>query len=280
MQYMDQQVEAKTGVTRASTGLSPDALQSTTAAGVQATVSAQAAQIEVMARNLAEGGMRQMFSLMLKLMVENSDEEEVMRFSGDNFVPVQPSSWDPDMDVTVNVGLGTGKEEQKMMALNQAFQVQSQIMQTYGPQNGLVSLTQIRNTLADTLALNGIRNADRYFNPMSPEIEQQMMAQQAQAAQGQQQQQPDPYVQGEIIKAQAKAQVDMAKIQADQQKEMARIQSRMFELQQRDDLSRDELDQELMIEAAKLLGELGVKLDTNRIQAMKDEPRQIGIQSR
>ena len=61
LQYFDQQIEDKTGVTKASTGLSADALQNQTATAVQATVSAQAAQIEVMARNLAEGGMRQLF---------------------------------------------------------------------------------------------------------------------------------------------------------------------------------------------------------------------------
>ena len=38
MQYLDQMIEGKTGVTRASMGLDPDALQSTTKAAVTATV--------------------------------------------------------------------------------------------------------------------------------------------------------------------------------------------------------------------------------------------------
>ena len=45
------------------------------------------------------------------------------------------------------------------------------VYQNYGPMNGLVSLTNIRNTLADILASSGIRNADRYFAPITPEIE-------------------------------------------------------------------------------------------------------------
>ena len=182
IQYMDQEIENKTGVTKASTGLSPDALQNTTAAAVQATVQAQAGQIEVMARNLAEGGMRKMFTLMLKVMHENVEEEQMMRLAGAEYVPVDPRSWNVTMDVTVNVGLGTGQEEQKLAALMQAFQVQQQILGQYGPQNGIVTLTQVRNTLADMLALNGIRNSTRYFNPMNPQVEQQMMQQQQQAA--------------------------------------------------------------------------------------------------
>ena len=65
------------------------------------------------------------------------------------------------------------------MALNQALQIQMQIYQTYGNQNGMVSLSQIRNTLGDLMALNGVRNADRYFTPITPEMEQMMMQQQA-----------------------------------------------------------------------------------------------------
>jgi hypothetical protein len=38
-------------------GLNADAMQSTTKAAVQATVQAAAGQVEVMARNLAEGGL-------------------------------------------------------------------------------------------------------------------------------------------------------------------------------------------------------------------------------
>ena len=65
--YLDQLVEGKTGVTRASMGLDPDAMQSTTKAAVQATVQAAAGQVEVMVRNLADGA-RDLFGLMLRLL--------------------------------------------------------------------------------------------------------------------------------------------------------------------------------------------------------------------
>ena len=145
-------------------GLDPDAMQSTTKSAVQATVQAAAGQVEVMVRNLADG-MRDLFGIMLRLMSKNIDEEQMMRMNG-AFVPVDPRVWDQSMDVSINVGLGTGREEEKAMALNQALQMQTMVYQNYGPMNGLVSLTNIRNTLADQLAVSGIRNADRYFAPM------------------------------------------------------------------------------------------------------------------
>ena len=90
--YLDGLVETKTGVSRASMGLDPDAMQSTTKAAVQATVQAAAGQVEVMVRNLADG-MRDLFGIMLRLSNKNVDEEQMMRMNG-TFVPVDPRVWD------------------------------------------------------------------------------------------------------------------------------------------------------------------------------------------
>jgi hypothetical protein len=202
---------------------------------------------------------------MLKLVVENSDEEKMMRQSG-QFVPIDPRMWNTDMDVSVNVGLGTGREDQKNMALQQALQMQMQIWQSYGPGNGLVGMTNIRNTLADMLALQGVRNADRYFAPMDPQTEQMLIQQQQQMAQQQGQQQAmDPgmaMVQAEQIKAQQKSQTDMIKLQIEAQKALAE-----------DDRKRDEMDQDLLVKAAEIIGKYGTAVDVERIKAMQAEPR-------
>jgi hypothetical protein len=263
--YLDGLVETKTGVSRASMGLDPDAMQSTTKAAVQATIQAGAGQTEVMVRNLADG-MKDLFGLMLRLTHKNVDEEQMMRMNG-RFVPVDPRIWDGSMDVMINVGLGTGREEEKAIALNQALQMQQLVYQTYGAQNGLVSMTNIRNTLADQLAVAGIRNADRYFAPITEEIEMQMLQQQ-QAAQEAQGQAPDPnaaFLQAEQMKVQAKMQADAAKLQVDMAKNA-----------QADDLKRDQMAQDLLVDAAKIYGEYGTKVDVARVKAEQDKNRMIG----
>ena len=263
--YLDGLVETKTGVSRASMGLDPDAMQSTTKAAVQATVQAAAGQVEVMVRNLADG-MKELFGIMLRLSHKNVDEEQMMRMNG-TFVPVDPRVWDSSMDVSINVGLGTGREEEKAMALSQALQMQTMVYQTYGPMNGLVSMTNIRNTLADQLAVSGIRNADRYFAPITEEIEAQMLQQQ-QAAQAQQGEGQDPnaaFLQAEQMKAQVKMQSDAAKMQLDAQKAAAD-----------NDLKRDQMAQDLLVDAAKVYGEYGTSVDVARIQAEQDKVRMIG----
>jgi len=262
--YMDKMVEQKTGVTQ-NIALNPDALQSTTKAAVTASVEAAAGQVEVMVRNLADG-VRDLFRLMLKLSHKNMDEERMMRMSG-QFVPVDPRVWDVGMDITINVGLGTGREDERVAALQQALQLQTQVYQQYGPMNGLVSLTNIRNTLTDMMAAAGVRNSDRYFAPINQEIEAQMLQMQQMQQQQLAQQQQDPnaaYLQAEQMKAQAKVSTDMAKLQLDAQKAMAE-----------DDRERDKMAQDLLVDAAKIAGQYGTQVDIARVKAEQDKLRTV-----
>jgi hypothetical protein len=227
---------------------------------------AGAGQVEVIARNFAEGGMRRMFKLMLDLMIKNTTDEEMMRLNG-RFVPVDPRVWNSAMDVSINVGLGTGKDETKIAALNQALQYQIQMYQTYGPQNGLVTMTQIRNSLGDILAMSGVRNTDRYFAPMDPQTEAMLleMAQASQAAQAEQQMDPNQaYLQAEQMKAQAKAETDAAKMQMDMAKAAAK-----------DDLERDKMDQDLVLKAAEIYGKYETSVETEKLRALQRAPRGV-----
>ena len=266
LQYFDQLVDNKTGVSKMAQGLDPDVLKSATATSVAASIEGQAGQAEVIARNIAEGGMRRLFRIILELAIKNVDGEEIARLNN-QFVPVNPSNFDPEMDLIVNVGIGTGREQERAAALMQAFTIQQQIYQTYGPMNGVVTLTQMRNTMADMMALGGVRNSERYFLPITPEIEQQMLMQQQQAA-AQQPPQPDPnaaFLQTEQMKAQTRAQVDMTKAQLDQQ-------YKMHKLAMDDDLQRDEMVQDLAVKVAEILGKYGTAVD---VQQVKEEQAAI-----
>ena len=262
MQYMDDAVEAKTGVSRASMGLDPDALQNTSATAARLQAQQGSAQIEVMARNIAEGGMKRLFKLMLHILVENSCEETLMRLHG-NFQPVDPRVWNTGMDLQVNVGVGTGQEGERHAALSQALQMQMQIWTQYGNGNGLVTMTGIRNTLGDMLALQGVKNVDRYFQPINPEIEAQLIQEQQQmAAESPQITEAEALVQAEQYKADKQMEMQQLKLQIEAQKAIAV-----------DDRERDKLDQELIIKAAEILGNYGTKVDVENIKAAQQEAR-------
>ena len=276
MSYYDESIRAKTGVSGASMGMDTDVLQSQTAAGVNAAVQAASAVSELIARTLAEGGMKQMFDIIAKLARQHPNPDEVMRVDG-QFVPVDPASWGTEMDITANVGLGNNKHAERAATLQQALQLQMQVYQGYGAQNGLVTLTNIRNTIADIMQLGGVPNADRYVMPMSMEreqqmMQQQMMMQQQQAQGGQQASDPNMvFMETERLKTATKAQVDM-------QKAMMENQRKMHELGMKDDLDRDQMAQDLLVDAAKVVGQYGTNVDVARIKAEQNAPRPHNLQ--
>jgi hypothetical protein len=264
--YYDETIRAKTGVSGAGMGMDADVLQSQTAQGVNAAVQAANQVSELIARHLAEG-LKQAFGIIVKLAKQHIGQVEMMRVNGE-FVPVDPRSWSADNDLIANVGLGTGKHEERAMVLRETLQIQQGVWQAFGPTNGLVTMTNIRNTLADILGHSGLHNADRYYQPMNPQIEQQLMQQAAQAAQAAQQggQASDPnaaFLQAEQMKVSARVQADMQRAQLDG-----------YKAQMQDDRERDRMTQDLAIKAAELVAKTGVQLNTAQIKQEQAMPRQ------
>ena len=236
-------------------------------------VSANNATLELMARNLAEGGVTEMFKRILKLVVENSTPEMMQKVSGDSFVQFDPTTWEVDMDVQVNVGLGTGNEMQKMGALQQAMLAQEKIVGQFGLGNGIVGPKEIINTMTDLLRMAGVQNADRYFQPIDDQKEQQLiqMAQQAQQAAQQQGDPSQALVQAEQVKAQNQMQIKSAELQQKGQLEMQKLQAQFAQDAQDRDIC-DELDAKIAIEQAKLTNKQA--LDEASLYAKINAPRQ------
>ncbi len=273
MQYYDELIKGKTGIVGAGMGLDTEALASQTAAGVRMADQSTNAAAELMARTLAEGGMKQLWKTIVQLARQHPNPGEMIRVDG-QFIPVDPQSWSTDMDLIVNVGIGTGRHEERAMALQQVIQMQLQAWGMGGPQNGLVTLTNIRNAVADAAMLGGLHNPDRYFQPMSPEREQMLMQQAAQAAQGQQQNDPTKaFMQVEMAKVEQRAQADVQKAQISVEKAKADTAIEIQRMQMDDDRERDKMAQDLILRAAELLGKHQVSVNTAAVQAQQAAPR-------
>ena len=186
MDYLDSVKETRTGMSRASQGLSPDSLQSSTASAVAATVRGAQVKLESYARTMAETGVKDLFKGILHLVLKHDNKPKVFRLRN-SFVPINPAEWKSQFDTIVQVGLGTTDDETKIAFLTQVAAKQEQILMQLGPQNPIVSMEQYVNTLRSIAEIGGFKDVDQFFN--SPQmIRQQMMMQQAQ----QQAPQPDP----------------------------------------------------------------------------------------
>ena len=163
--YLDDMKESRTGQTAASQGLDPDVLQSTTRAAVTATIRGAEQHLEMIARLFAENGFKRLFKGLLRLVITHQDKERVVRLRNE-WVPVDPRVWNSSMDSSVNVGLGSGVTDERLAVLNNIAARQTEAMEKLGPDNPLVGLGNIRNTLAKMLEISGYKDTDQFFKPI------------------------------------------------------------------------------------------------------------------
>lgn len=204
LEYMDSIIEKRTGVSRSTMQLDPQALVNQTATAVNAQQQSAYSKIELYARNLAENGLRRMAKCLLKLIVKHQDKPRAIRLR-DDWVEMDPRAWSADMDVTINVGLGAGSRDRDLQMLAGIKQSMELILGQMGPTNPIAPLDKYANVLRKMVECSGLKSPDQFFNELGPEEMQQLQ----QAAQNK----PDPA----MMEAQAKLQIEQAKAQADAQ---------------------------------------------------------------
>lgn len=222
LEYMDQEAQDRTGVTDASAGLAPDALQNMTAKASAMIEQAGIGQTEMMVRNLADG-LRRLFRGLLRLVIRHQDKPRTVRLRGE-WVTFDPAHWNADMDATVNVGLGAGTRERDMQVMQFVMGLQEKLIAAFGPDNPYVKPDQLYNALAKVVESAGLKTPSLFFTEPDP----QEIAQKMQAAANQ----PNP--EAEKVKAemalkqadmQGKMQLEQAKMQAAQAKERAQMEA-------------------------------------------------------
>ena len=106
-----------------SQGMNENALTShTTATAVNAVMSAAQSRVELIARNFAETGVKDLMITIYELLHKNQDKKRVVMLRNE-WVPVRPDVWNDKYDCTVSVALGQGNKDQQMMHLSQMLSV-------------------------------------------------------------------------------------------------------------------------------------------------------------
>ena len=204
LDYMDQVLQKRSGVTSTSQGIDPNILQNTTATAIAAMQQAGSGRIEMIARIFADTGVKDLFSGIFHLLLKYQDKPRVIRLRG-KYVSIDPREWKNNYDVTVNVGLGTGSQDQKMAMAAMVMQKQEQILSTQGFANPLVTVGQYRNTLGKFIEAAGYKDSMEFFKEIPPELDQQLSQPQPQ------QPMPNPAMDALMAQTQAQIEVDRAK---------------------------------------------------------------------
>ena len=230
LEYLDGVRESRAGVSRMSQGLNENALTShTTATAVNAVMGAAQSRVELIARNFAETGVKDLMTTIYELLHKNQDKKRVVMLRNE-WVPVRPDVWRDKYDCTVSVALGSGSKDQQMMHLSQMLQFAGESMK-----GGLsiVNEQNIYNLSAALVRTMGFQNVDDFLtNPADQPPPQQGAEQDPQAMAEQQMRQMEMQIkQKELEIKAADVQVKMQKIQQEAQKDAVDAQLKMAELE-------------------------------------------------
>lgn len=181
-EWLENELENRTGFTRYSQGLDADALNKT-ATGINIITQKADMRLRLMSR-FAAAAIKTMFRKLLKLVLQYQQQQEWIRVAGE-FVPINPQEWKDEFDITINVGLGHGTKQQQAQRVMAMMPLQLQ-----GLQMGIVTPDQIANTIRLFATLNEFKNPEKFVMPENTQPGQPvppMRALQGQLQQAQQQ---------------------------------------------------------------------------------------------
>jgi hypothetical protein len=235
IQYMDERLEQRTGVTKQGQGLDPNALQNIGENAILDAANAARARTKFIARVMAEG-IRDLCSLLHNTIRKNAQKAATVRLRN-KWVEVDPRSWKARNDVTVTVGLGSGSKEQQIQFLMGILGIQEKAIMTASP---LVTPENIYNTLEKLIQNGGLRSVQPYFTdpktapPQPPKPDPKMVeaegklklqAAEAQASQQLSQQQAMADLQLAVAKMQEEAKLEREKAAEEARQSMLQMQT-------------------------------------------------------
>ena len=270
--YWDKQITERTGIDDSSAGLPPDALQNVTAKASALLEQKGIAQTELMVATVA-ACLEPVFAAFLKLTIQCNDKARMIRLR-DKFVKIDPRSWNADMDVNINTGLGAGTRERDMLVMGQIMNIQDRLFQAFGPESPILKSDNIYAAVEKSVQAAGIRSVGKFFTKPDP--------QEVQAAMEAAQNKPDPEMMkvdaqiklmGEqskmnAAKEQAQAQADLivtnakaeAQIMTDQAKK-TKDEAMEFSAQM---LERYRIDQENTVKREKIASDETIARERNQ----------------
>ena len=222
LEYLDSVRESRAGVSKMSQGMNENALTShTTATAVNAVMTAAQSRVELIARNFAETGVKELMRTIYELLLKNQDKRRVVMLRNE-WIPVRPDAWNDKYDCTVSVALGNGNKDQQLAHLSAMLSFAGEAMK-----GGLsiVNEQNMYNIGAAMVKNMGFQNVQDFLTDPSQVQKQQGPSPEEQMAQMEMQ-----LKQKELEIKAADVQVKQEKIQQEYQKNAVDAQLKMAEL--------------------------------------------------
>jgi hypothetical protein len=165
LEYLATVRENRTGIVRNNQGLDADSLNKT-ASGMNMLMSAAQQRQELIARVLAETAIKRLYRLVYRA-IKRACAGPVKYWSGRQFASCDPSRWPDEMELSVNVGLGTGSKDQAIQHLALIGTLQEKLIALQGGQadGPYVTPENVANAAQKVTETLGFKTPGMFFQP-------------------------------------------------------------------------------------------------------------------
>jgi hypothetical protein len=260
MAQQDEVIQRRTGVSRQGMALDPETLQHQSATANQNAQDASYSQVEHIARNMAEGWSK-VFRKLLKLLIKHQGPRSLMM--NGKPIDIDPRFWNADMDVTINVGLGTGSRDRDLMHLQGVLADQMLLTDRFAAagamEDAIDMLPKILRTMEKKAESAGLRNPEDYY----PEYTQEKTDKLKQLAA---QPKTDPKIELEKAKLEMQEAANNSKLELQGQIEQMKLQAKGI-------AEQAQAQREVMKERAQMVADLNVEASKIRAEFAKESQR-------
>tara|TARA_R110000765_G_scaffold12591_6_gene38773 strand:- start:11 stop:2110 length:2100 start_codon:yes stop_codon:yes gene_type:complete len=246
----------RTGISDATPAVDANALSNETATASNNNLAVRNQRMEMIARIFAETGVKHLFRRILHLLVENQDQPRTIKLRN-KWVPMDASQWSPEMDVTIDVGLGHGNRDQQVTHLNNILMWQKEILASGGM--GMVKPKHVYNTMERMLTTIGFKSADMFMD--DPGDDQLQQPEQANPQEG--------IIQAQMQIEQQKSQANLQKAQMDNATKQEQIKLSHHEAMQKLELEAEanDIKREAIVAS---MNETAAKIRSDEAKAASD----------
>ena len=170
IELADSMLQKRTGVTSYNQGLDANSLNKT-ATGISKIMAASAQRIELIARVMAETGIRPLYQKLLMLNQQFIDQTVVIRVFNKP-LEISPDDLAGDFDVNVDVGGATNRDEVRSQQLMMMIQYAGNLISL-----GVMRPENVYETVKQLMTIWGWRDYERYLSdPNETEQMKQILA--------------------------------------------------------------------------------------------------------
>jgi hypothetical protein len=215
----------------------------------------------MIARTIAETGLRDLFRIVHALTLKHSSRAEKIRLRNE-WVAINPREWVRRTDLSISVGLGSTTGPQQMQNLTLIAQAQQQAMPL-----GIVTPENVYNVVSKLATAAGFKNPDEFFTKpeLTPKQGPDGRPVMGEDGKPEMESKPPPPGKDPLVQAEeVKGQVAIQKAQMEQEAEMPKAQ---LEIQKAQAIAQIEADAKIAIAEKTAQIEANTKIQIAMIEA-------------